>query len=229
MNTGIHDATVATTYNGYNSLLELQAFLAATESMVAGGGGDGPERQLQALLATLVVEYEGHPVMIPGSEIVLLTDAPAHDAELLEDVVIAKAKFATVVNSIDRSSFRRFDEEHDYGQCARFYNLTTFIDRKKRAVSTSSYGTEQRCHYFTTSLLTDTLTVHGYTAHYAMIVTKPNGEEVNIINFGGDKVYHDTAPLSGQWSVCVQPGTLSISVDVTDSISPIGDNNYSIR
>ena len=42
MNTGIHDATVATTDRD-NSLLELQAFLAATESMVADGGGDGPE------------------------------------------------------------------------------------------------------------------------------------------------------------------------------------------
>ena len=248
MNTGIHDATVATTYNGPD---ELEAFLTAAESMVAHSGGDTPERQLRALLATLTVEHdEGfgpYSVMTPGSEIVLLTDASSHDPDLEDDVItkanaqqvcisfylsgyyarsfaayqrIATATGSTVVNSIDRSSFRRFDDEHDYGQCARFYELS---ERKKRVVITSSdsYDTEQRCHYFTTSLLTDTLTVQGYATQAAMIVTKPNGEEVNITDFRGEKVYRDTAPLSGQWSVCVGTGTLTISVQITDSINPI--------
>ena len=247
MNTGIPNATVATTYNEAMSVVELEAFLAATESMVAHRGGDIPERQLRALLATLMVEhYELRPVMSPGSEIVLLTDAPSHDPDLEDDVItkanaqqvcisfylsrlsdrdsaqydrIATATGGTIEDSIDGSSFRRFDDEHDYGQCARFYELSK---RKKREVLSSSYDTEQRCHYFTTSLLTDTLTVQGYTTQYAMIVTKPNGEEVNIItNFRGDKVYRDNAPLSGQWNVCVGTGTLAISVQTTDSINPI--------
>ena len=232
--------------------MELETFLTATNALYAHDGGDIPERQLRALLATLMVEHdEGfgpYSVMIPGSEIVLLTDAPSHDPELEDDVItkakaqnvcisfylseaaplfaayqrIAAATAGTVVNSIDRSSFRMFDDEHDYGQCARFYDLPTFSGQKKRAVSTSSYDIEQRCHYFTTSLLTHTLTVQGYTTQAAMIVTKPNGEEVNIItNFRGEKVYRDTAPLSGQWSVCVGTGTLTISVQITDSINPI--------
>ena len=232
--------------------MELEAFLTATNFLYAHDGGDTPERQLQALLATLMVQHDDgfgpYSVMIPGSEIVLLTDAPSHDPELENNVItkaniqnvcinfylsglsdtdsaqydrIAAATGGKVVNSIDRSSFRMFDDEHNYGQCAWFYNLTT-SDQKKRAVSTSSYDIEQRCHYFTTSLLTDTLAVQGYTIQASMIVTKPNGEEVNIItNFRGDKVYHDNAPLSGQWSVCVGVGTLTISVQITDSISAI--------
>ena len=187
-------------------------------------------------------------VMIPGSEIVLLTDASSHDPELEDDVItkakaqnvcisfylselspgdsaqyerIAAATGGKVVNSINRTSFLRFSEDHNHGQCAWFYNLTT-SNQKKRAVSTSSYDTEQHCHYFTTSLLTDTLTVQGYTTQAAMIVMKPNGEEVNIItNFRGDKMYRDNSPLSGQWSVCVATGTLTISVQITDSISAI--------
>ena len=232
--------------------MELETFLTATNHLYAHDGGDTPERQLRALLATLMVQHdEGfgpYSVMIPGSEIVLLTDAPSHDPDLEDDVItkanaqqvcisfylsglsdtdsaqydrIAAATGGKVVNSIDHTSFRRFDDEHNYGQCAWFYELPT-RDQKKRAVSTSSYDTEQRCHYFTTSLLTDTLTVQSYTTQASMIVTKPNGEELNIItNFRGDKVYRDTAPLSGQWSVCVGTGTLTISVHITDSINPI--------
>ena len=251
--TGIPSATVATTYNEYTSVVELKAFLNATKSMHAHSGGDPNERQLRALLATLMVEHDegfgSYSVMIPGSEIVLLTDAPSHDPELEDDVIakanksgicisfylsgyyarsfeayqrIATATGGTVVNSIDHTSFRRFEDEHDYRQCTQFYDLPISSEQEKRAVSTSSYDTEQRCHYFTTSLLTDTLTVQGYTTQAAMIVTKPNGEEVNIItNFRGDKVYRDNSPLSGQWSVCVATGTLTISVQITDSISPL--------
>jgi hypothetical protein len=213
----------------------------------ASGGGDGPERQFRALLAILSLRDSFDlDVMIPGSEIVLLTDAISHDAELV-DAVIARARElkvcisfylsvvtwepytriseqtgGTIVGSIHRSAFLEFDAEHDYGQCAIFYGLPTFNGRKKRAVVMSSSDTEQRCHSFNISSLAMTLTVQGFTTQDAMIVTKPNSEVQRVINnIMGDKVYRDSAPIVGQYSVCVEIGTLTISLDTEDSLGSV--------
>ena len=184
--------------------------------------------------------------MIPGSEIVLLTDATSHDSEREAEIIskardrqvcisfylsytewepyykIAEQTGGAIVDSIDRSSFVTFDENHDYGQCARFYNLTTLGDKKKRQVSSSSYSTEQRCHNFTTSLLTTQLTVYGYTTEDAMIITDPNGLETRVItNIAGEKLYRKSFPGNGPWSVCVETGTLTISIEKTDDINSI--------
>ena len=111
-------------------------------------GGDGPERQLQALLN--LQDPDGLPLMNPGSEIVLLTDAPSHDAGLETNVTtsatrkkvctsfylstgyadwpayrrISAETGGTVVASIDRTSFRTFKDDHDYSKCARFRELS---------------------------------------------------------------------------------------------------------
>ena len=216
--------------------------------MRARGGGDYPERQLNALLAVLDVKnsLDEAAMAVAGSEIVLLTDATSHAADLENDVVtkarlykvcisfylseferpwevyqrISNATGGTVVNSIDRDAFRNFDRDHDYGQCAQFYDLPVF-DRKKRQAP-SSYDIEQRCHNFTTSLFTTTVVVMGHTSQDSMIVTKPNADEVRVItNYKGEKIYRDPDPLSGQWSVCVETGTLNITLENTDSMSTV--------
>ena len=184
--------------------------------------------------------------MIPGSEIVLLTDATSHDSELEAEVIskardrqvcisfylsytewepyyrISEQTGGAIVDSIDRSSFLTFDENHEYGQCASFHDIPTFGKRKKRQVSSSSYSIEQRCHYFTTSLLTTQLTVYGYTTEAAMIVTDQNGLETRVItNIAGEKLYRKSFPGNGPWSVCVETGTLTISIEKTDDINSI--------
>ena len=249
--TGIPAATIATTYNGIESVRELEELSRQTESLRAYSGGDIPERQFRALLTILMLrDSYGLEVMIPGSEIVLLTDARSHDSELVNEVItkarelkvcisfylsyvtwepytrIAAQTGGAIVNSIHRESFRHFDDDHDYGQCARFYDLDTLppvIDkRKKRSAATPSFTTEQRCHYFTTSSLTTSLTVQGYTSQPIMIVTRPDSEVVRVTNnFEGNKIYRDTDPIPGQYSVCVESGTLTISLDITDSMSSI--------
>ena len=249
---GIPSATVATTYNGIESVTELEQLLLATNSLRANGGGDRPERQLRALMAILLlVDSDGLPVMIPGSEIVLLTDVYSHDADLEDDVItkaismkvcisfylrhtrwepyttIATQTGGAVVHTTNPYAFRAFDDEHDYGQCAEFYILPTLapptIDpRKKRAVVTSSFNTEQRCHYFTTSSLATSLTALGFTSQGAVIVTTPGLEEVRVIgNIRGEKLYRAVNPPAGQWSICVETGTLTISLDITNSIHSI--------
>ena len=244
--TGIPAATIATTDLDTTSVIELQQFLNATKSLVANGGGDGPERQLQVLLTILELKNSNFLVMTPGSEIVLLTDASSHEEELKSSVImkanernvcisfylsghgrywvpyieISSKTGGTTVNRIDRSAFLTFDEEHDYGQCAEFYKLSD-SNRRKRLAFSSSYATEQRCHSFTTSLLTTKLKVYGYTSEDTMIVRDPHEVETHVIDIRGEKTYEKTSPISGRWSVCVKNGTLTISVDTTDKIYSI--------
>ena len=227
--------------------------------MYAHNGGDGPERQLRALIKTLNVKDSLNiPVMIPGSEIVLLTDASSHDVDLVTDVIskarnqkvcisfylselarrwvvyqrIANKTGGTIVNSIDRDAFREFSRVHDYGQCARFYDLPVFSGRKKRQAPVFSglkkhevpsfCNIGQRCHYFSTSLFTTTVFVIGHTIQDSMIVTKPNEEDIRVFgNRKGEKIYHDPDPLSGQWRVCVETGTLTITLKNTERISTV--------
>jgi hypothetical protein len=256
----IPNATVATTYKDFESLFELEQLLNATNSLIAYDGGDGPERQFRALMAILsLVESDGQLLMIPGSEIVLLTDASSHDADLEYDIIttarmmnvcisfylsdeefepytrIAIQTGGTIVNSIDRSAFRVFAEKHDYGKCATFYDLPTLVPptdpptidppiigrRKKRSVVTPSFNTEQRCHYFTTSSFATSLTAQGFTSE-ELIITTPHSKEVRVIgNIQGGKLYRAVDPPAGRWSICVETGTLTISLDIMNSIHSI--------
>ncbi|CAI8010970.1 hypothetical protein GBAR_LOCUS7142 [Geodia barretti] len=112
----------------------------------------------------------------------------------------------------------------------------TIDPRKKRAVVTSSFNTEQRCHYFTTSSLATSLTALGFTSQGAVIVTTPGLEEVRVIgNIRGEKLYRAVNPPAGQWSICVETGTLTISLDITNSIHSIfkflksDEDSFSVR
>ena len=222
-------------------------FLNATESLYAHDGGDGRERQLRALKKILNLkdpDIDGLLLMNPGSEIVLLTDAPSHDAGLETEVItkathqkvcisfylstdyadwpayrrISNATGGTVVASIDRNSFSKFSADHKYGKCAQFYELSG----PKKRQAPSSYDIEQRCHNFSTSLFTTTVVVMGHTSQDSMIVTKPSADEVRVIaNYRGEIIYRDPDPLSGQWSVCVETGTLTITLENTDSMSTV--------
>ena len=241
---GIPNATVART-DGPTAGTEMAAFLRASDSMYATGGGDGPERQLRALLATLnVKDSDGNPVMIPGSQIVLLTDALSHDEELLQSVIdqaitqkvcisfflsqtawegyqnISDATGGTVVFSIDRTSFGTFNADHEATQCAYHYGLD-YRARKRRFVPDPP-SDATRCKYFTTSRFVSTVIVTGQTAQDSMIVTKPDGAEVHVFsNIREEKIFRDSVPRSGQWSVCVMTGTLTITVKKTESMNAL--------
>ena len=237
---GIPEATVATTY-GPTATTELQAFLRESDSMHAHEGGNTPERQLRALLATLnVKDSDGIPVMIPGSQIVLLTDAPTHDQERLQSVIdqavmqkvcisfflsgttwegyqrIADDTGGIVVSTIDPTSVSTFKYNYQAEQCAARYGLH-YVD--KRSVPSSDVILQQ-CKYFNTSLFTSTVIVTGQTTQDSMIVTNPNGDEVHVFsNIRGEKIFRDSVPRSGQWSVCVTTGTVTITVEKTESMS----------
>ena len=229
----------------------LIAFEKEINNLKATGGGDSRERQLDALMATLDLEdSDGVKVMESGSEIVVLTDAPSHNAALKMNVtdkaqkkhvcinfflstcpetldcpwedwedyeMIANETGGIVVYSILDGSFDTFQERHDSKPCAEFHKR-----RIRRQVLASSYDIEQRCHYFNTSLFTTTVIVSGHTTQDSIIVTKPNTNVVRVTSaYRFDKIYRDPDPPSGQWSVCVNTGSLTITLDNTENMNII--------
>ena len=218
--------------------------------MTARGGGDGPERQLDALLATLALtDSDNLAVMTTASEIVVLTDHTSHNLGLADTVIntanaqnvcinfflsmsgewsddvyrrIADETHGTVTSTIiSDNAFTNFDSSHDYLRCARSYRIPVNQGRKKRQTSSSTYSTEQQCHHFSTSLFTTAVKVTGHTSQQSVIVTKPNRERVTVPYISWvDAVFRDN-PLSGEWSVCVSTGTLTITIENKDRMDNI--------
>lgn len=212
--------------------------------MIPHLGGDEKERQLLALLATLNArDQDGFAAMTPGSQIVLLTDAPSHNVDHLQKVIdqavsqnvcinfflsitrwegywrIANETGGTVVSSIHQTSVREFNRTHSAGQCADHYGLKYV--RQKRSLSSPNEITE-KCKYFNTSLFTTKVIVTVDTTQDFMRVTKPDGNDVHMFsNPQGEKIFHESAPQSGQYSVCVEDGTLTITVEKTENMSTI--------
>lgn len=260
---GIRDPTIASTYgdSAPNLVAELQTFLDATNELTAphGAGGDCPERQLDALLETLKVRNaKGQEVMIPGSHIVMLTDAPSHAPWNATDVInaanmrnvcisfflsisggcidsdgemmyerIANETGGTVTREISQNGFLQFDINHEYAQCAKFHGIPLLGARRKRQTpvlpSYDTYDTEKRCHSFTTSLLTATLKVTAYTIQPAMTVTKPTGESVSVPSLyrSSGPVFAESSPPHGEWTVCVNTGNLTMTLEKNDVMDNI--------
>lgn len=85
------------------SLSGLNSFLNATNELIAplfpGAGRDYPERQLDTLLEALRMRNdEEQEVMIPGSHIVMLTDASSHDLLKEADVIAAANKRSVCIS-----------------------------------------------------------------------------------------------------------------------------------
>ena len=69
--------------------IELQRFLQAIDNaFTENSGGDCPEYALDAILQTLTAaDREGFPLMQPGSQIIVLTDAPSKNTSLEAQVI----------------------------------------------------------------------------------------------------------------------------------------------
>ena len=63
------------------------SFVDAVNALAATGGGDAPEYALDGMLAGLQVTFENIEIMTPGSQMIVLTDAPTKNEPLEADVI----------------------------------------------------------------------------------------------------------------------------------------------
>ena len=139
------------------NLKKMEYLYKASKGMSAKGGLDIPERQLYALLYILTLQNDdGSYTLGAGSHIILLTDAPTHDLELVCKVIkiaraqkvcisffiskhsvtlpwmyvyhdISEATGGIVTESINKHSFRNFKATHDPNKCESFYDIPNYV------------------------------------------------------------------------------------------------------
>ena len=252
---GIGPPTIATMYNKEGeglTLTQLNKFRIVTEGLYARGGGDCPERQLEALISALgLTDTEGFPIMVPGSHIVLLTDASSHDLGR-EKFVIQLAKDQKVcINFFISMSGGCLDESGRlmYHRIATvtggtvvesisqdgFRNFSATHEEIQCAdFHNISRFTKRRkrqilptpgpvCHTFISSQFTEKLKIVAQTSQGFITVIKPNREIIRISTLYGSSgpVYSDVSPLAGEYRVCVSTGTLNITLERKDMMDSI--------
>ena len=250
---GIHTPTIASTYNEEGlSLTELNNFRIVTEGLYARGGGDCPERQLEALISALgLTDTEGFPIMVPGSHIMLLTDAPSHDLgreklviQLAKDQKVCINFFISMRGGCIRESGRLMYHriatatggtvvesisQDGFRNFSATHEETHCSDFHNIPRST---GRRKRqilptpasvCHTFISSQFTEKLKVVAQTSQGFITVIKPNREIIRISTLYGSSgpVYSDVSPLAGEYRVCVSTGTLSIALERKDMMDSI--------
>ena len=224
-------------------------FRIVTNGLEADGGFDCPERQLQALLSALgLTDTEGYQIMLPGSHIVLLTDAPSHDLDL-EGKVIGLANDQKVCISffismrggcIDESGRRMYHRiANETGGTVtesisqdgfRHFDAThedaqclDFYNLRQRRKRQALPTPGSVCQTFFSFQFTTKLKLIANTSQSFITVIKPNGESTRVSALYGSSgpVYSDVLPLAGEYRVCVSNGTLNITVERNDMMDRI--------
>ena len=106
--------------------------------------------------------------------------------------------------------FGEFSTSYEDSPCDEFYR-----DRRRRKKNVpipifSRLMSERPCEVFRVSTFTDILKFLITTRQSQATVRKPNGETVNINIVGGYGAYREVGPQPGEWSVCVESGTLTV-------------------
>ena len=213
---------------------DLLNFNTAIDSLYASGGGDGPEYALDAMLKALQYEDEdsygtSFPIMTEGSQMVVITDAPTKNPAKETDVVnlanvigvcihffvsdeygtsdgiyqrVADQTSGTSINSFSSWSFATFASSYRDSRCD--YEV---VRRKRAAVSTTT-----RCHSFHISELAILFRFSGDTS-LTVTLTRPSRSTITVSPTTGAAVHSERYPEHGEWSACLNSGSLTFTVD----------------
>ena len=240
-------------YTYTHETLELQRFLQAiANAFVPSSGGDCPEYALDAILQTLIAkDREGNDLMQPGSQIIVLTDAPSKNPSLEKQVIkisnglqvcvhfflvletadcfdeipgmyerIANETGGTVVSNA--WEFNNFVMSHKAsGSCRDFYPE---LERRKRVAIVDSH-----CQSFRVSRFSNLLRLSvrpSATGLRTVTVRKPSGSTASprVIDRNSSNrfaVFSELFPEAGEWSVCVDNGTVQVSSNMETTLDVV--------
>ncbi len=217
---------------------DMQNLVSSITNLTAAGGGDCPEYALDAILTTLRSrdpldsEFE---LMVPGSQIVVLTDAGTLNPELESDVINDAIDRGVCIHfifqsgcccSTGRELYDRIASETggtvldtlSYGNAVNVLNdfktlyrsnpcSTSSKRRKRQTASDDGYSDLRRCHTFHVSSLASVLRLVVNTDQPRVTVRKPSGATatINVPHQYGS--LFESKPESGEWLACVDTGT----------------------
>ncbi len=219
---------------------DMQNLVSSIGKLHADGGGDCPEYALDAILETL---RSGDPlnsnieVMVPGSQIVVLTDAGTLNPELEDDVISNAINRGVCIHfifhsgcccSTGRELYDRIASQtggividtlsdgNDVDTLNQFVTLyrskpcatnTISKRRKRQTTSEDRYSDLRRCHSFQVSSLASILRLVVNTDQPRVTVRKPSGVTATINVPLQYGSLFESNPESGEWSACVDTGT----------------------
>ena len=215
---------------------DLLNFYNAVNSLTAYGGGDGPEYALDGMLRAL--EYEDtdpiydspFPVMIEGSQVVVITDAPTKNQGIEDDVIdfaneigvcihffvsnsygtsdglyqrVADGTSGTLISSFSSWDLATFTSSYRESPCA------FELQRKKRQAVSSE---PSRCGSFRISELAILFRFSAETTS-TVTLTSPSGSTITVSSITNAAVHSERFPEHGEWMACLSSGSLVFTVD----------------
>lgn len=234
-----------------DNIRSLQALIENLENAFQKkSGGDCPEYCYDGILEALGTEDYGYPVMVEGSQLIVITDAPSKGLHRASDIINhANAAQVCVHFFLGENSYNCFGDDPDsideYKAIAMStggiviqskFDFSSFVhqyrstpcgwiqpsDRPKRSVA-------QVCHSISVASLVCLLSLSVKTDEDSVSVTKPNGDQVRISsNRFQIALYSVSHPMSGEWMVCAaSPIQVSSDFQTCIDIAPfyITDTN----
>ena len=213
-------------------------------ALYAHGGGDCPEFGMIAIskIIDLINSVRSSEVDVQQEKhnIIVLTDASAKDDSLYLEVIdkaiesditvhfffsgggcssamfenyttVANGTNGITVSQIDGSSFSLFVNYIQYTQDKEAVDINPIASKKRSA--------EGDCTQFSISLFAKSFSTLFKTTHSTVNITKPDLTTESLDVFGSSfTVYNVENPLPGVWKACVQTGTLTQSLSVSEEI-----------
>ena len=229
-------------------LSDLQSFYDGVNGLRASGGGDTPEYALDGMLQGLTFQtaypdangnFLGNfDVMIPGSQMVVITDAPSKRPEIKNQVIndavlrevcihfflspdgnptgdgiyqdIASMTSGTLINNFADWQLASFVAAYSTNPCKY-----TTGKRNKRDTSAPS-----ECQHFNVSTLAVNLKLTIRADPYSVItITRPNGMfTTENVGSGGFAVFAEGLPQPGKWVACTNRGTVDVTVSIQNAL-----------
>ena len=204
------------------------------------GGGGGPEHALDGMLAALRASRDGRELMIPGSQLIVLTDEPTENKHLSTTVIEEAQKRKVCIHffirggALQEESFRQIAQQTSGTTLQEFsaLSLSNFVtqyrespceitqnSQSKRSVKFSGIvkrqtGLDAQCKTVHVSGFTYLLTLSIQASSGSTVsVTRPNGTLTRLAIAHNLGTLVEANPEEGQWRVCVNGGDLVIIPD----------------
>ncbi len=215
---------------------DLLSFYDNVRALTANGGGDIPEYSLDGMLKGLQFQYMDDygtvlDVMVEGSQMIVLTDAPSKN-EVLESTVIEFANrigvcihcFVVDNYGTDDGLYQRVAEgtsgqlvtpfsNWDIANFASSYRTSPCnYEIKEKRRKRSATAPALKCHSFHVSKLSILFRFSGESLS-SVTLTRPSGTIIVVPLNAGVAVHSERNPESGEWLACLISGTLEFSVD----------------
>lgn len=211
----------------YNDVTALKA--------IPDSGGDIHEYGLDAILNALEFTVKEQDIearlLWPGTQMIVLTDAPSKNKELKRNITEKAQRESICIHFF--VSYHSFLEDGVYQEIANKtegtlvnpysnWTLSTFIaSYNKRPCGVFIEQPQKRaaskCTSFRVSQLASLFKFSG-KAIDIVTLTSPSGKSVDVISKGGVAIHAEPNPEFGEWKACAKSGLLEVSVTENNPI-----------